>query len=150
VSITPELRQRAIGLLARREHSRRELQQKLHQRGAAGEDIEQLLDVLQGEGLQSEQRFAESFVRSRIERGLGPQRIQAELRERGVDDELIGEALAGADVDWSQQAHQVRHKRFGSAPPEDAREQARQMRFLQYRGFNGEQIRYAMNQSDWD
>jgi regulatory protein len=78
-----------LGLLARREHSKRELVIKLRARNCPDKIITTVVEQLTEEGMQSETRFAESFVRSRIDRGVGPLRIRAELMERGVDDEVV-------------------------------------------------------------
>jgi len=142
----PELdvREAAVRLLARREHSRRELAAKLRSRGAEGEAIDEVLEALAREGLQSDARFAESYTHSRRERGYGPLRIRGELNERGVDDALIEEALAAFD-DWERLGEEVRLRKFGRRPPRDWPERAKQMRFLQYRGFAAEQIRAALD-----
>jgi len=106
-----------------------------------------VLDALAAERLLDESRFAESFVHARVGRGQGPARIRAGLRERGVDESLVEAALAGAEVDWCELAGQVRRKRFGDGLPREARERARQMRFLQQRGFTPEQIRQAIERA---
>ncbi|MCW8886439.1 MAG: recombination regulator RecX [Motiliproteus sp.] len=140
-----ELLNRAYGLLARREHSRRELRQKLQSSADSEEQLESLLEQLQAQGLQSDQRYAESFVRSRIGRGQGERRIRQELKQRGVDSENISLAFTEADADWFELALEMRRKRFGCLPPEDVKARAKQIRFLLYRGFNQEQINYALD-----
>jgi regulatory protein len=130
------LRQLALNLLARREHSVLELGRKLATRGAERELIDTLLDQLQHERLLSDARFAEAYVRMRTERGFGPLRIRAELRERGVDEGLITAELDGGSSHWSTQAEAARRKRFGARLPRDWSERARQARFLEYRGFS--------------
>jgi regulatory protein len=127
-------------LLAQREHSVLELTRKLKRRAYQADDIGRALDALSAEGWQSDRRFAESFVRNRVSRGLGPVRIRRELGERGVDRELTDAALAACDEDWLSRAEAVRQKRFGAALPRDIRERGRQVRFLAYRGFPQEQI----------
>ncbi len=99
---------------------------------------------LVAERLLSETRFTELFIRQHAGRGHGPVRIRAELRERGVTDADIDEALDGAAEDWAAIARETRRRRFGAAGPADFRERARQGRFLQYRGFTSEQIRAAL------
>jgi regulatory protein len=93
------------------------------------------LDALARERLQSDERFAEAYVRSRSERGFGPVRIRAELRERGVESGLIETALEAAEMDWDASAGQEREKRFGPQLPQAWPERARQARFLEGRGF---------------
>lgn len=109
-----------------------------------------MLTLLAQQNLQSDERFTEDFIHSRINRGQGPIRIQAELRERGSSDELINEFLDFSDAIWSEQVDEVRRKRFGHALPEEYQTRAKQARFLQNRGFTSEQIRRALGQSDFD
>jgi len=134
----------ALRLLVRREHSQRELRFKLERREYDAAVIEAVLAQLLDEGYLSDARFAEVFVRSRHERGVGPLRIRAELRERGVDDPLVEAAFRELGADWFAAACRQRDKRFGASPPQDFRERVRQMRFLQQRGFSGEQARAAV------
>jgi regulatory protein len=148
VEDSEEVRQAAIALLARREHSRRELEQKLRQRGAGEELIAEALDALAAEGLQSDARYTESFITARRARGFGALRIRAQLRERGVDDVLIEHHMSEM-ADCLEQLEEVRRKRFGPELPKDFKEQARQSRFLQYRGFSAEQIR-RLFRTEWD
>ncbi|MDP2226582.1 MAG: regulatory protein RecX, partial [Moraxellaceae bacterium] len=89
-----------MSLLTLREHSRFELQQKLVAFGGDEEAIERLLDELVERNLQSDQRFAEAFVRSRITRGQGPRVIAAELRTRGLESELAAASMAAEDQQW--------------------------------------------------
>ncbi len=135
-----DLRLQAMNLLARREHLRQELALKLSKRfGAeAADEIAVVLDELEGEDLLSDKRFTESYIRQRVGKGYGPDRIRQELRQKGVDGESLEIALEDADVDWVAQAAEVRLKKFGSSSPTDFKEKARQMRFLNYRGFGGE------------
>lgn len=130
----------AMDLLARREHSLVELRAKLAARGFADEAIETALAALSAAGLASDSRFVEAFVASRFRKGYGPIRIRAGLMERGIAAEAITPVLADA-YDWRALAREVREKRFGARLPRDFRERARQMRFLEYRGFTGDQMR---------
>jgi regulatory protein len=141
-------RKKAMDLLARREHTRTELERKL---AAAGFDTYILADVLQqlaDEGLQSDRRFVEAFVQSRINQGKGPLRIHADLGQRGVAAGLIDEALEEAGADWYALARHARVKKFGRPRPGEFRDKARQMRFLQYRGFEPDQIQAAVTGFD--
>ena len=134
----------ALRLLARREHSELELRRKLVTRGVEDVLIDRVLAELLDSNLLSNLRFTEVYVRGRFERGYGPARISAELRERGIDAELAQPALAELSDDWIESATRQRSKRFGGGYPDDYRERTRQMRFLQQRGFSGEQIRAAL------
>ena len=134
----------AVRLLARREHSRAELERKLAARGAPGELVDEVLESLAARRLQSDERYAEALVTSRVDRGQGPVRIRRELAERGVAAGLIDAALEGIDADWAQLARDTRQRRFGGEAPAEWNERVRQARFLEYRGFTSEQIRYAL------
>ena len=140
----PACRRAALELLARREHSRRELTKKLVARGFTGEVIGPALDELERSGALADARFTDSFVRSRIAKGQGPQRIRAELAQRGIPDAEADDGLRTVDVDWLARIRAVRAKRFGPQLPRDYAERARQARFLQYRGFDSAQIRAAL------
>jgi regulatory protein len=134
----------ALELLARREHSRGELTRKLAARGFGADVVTSALDSLERTGALAEARFTDSFVRSRIAKGQGPQRIRAELKQRGIADDEADGVLRAADVDWLETIRAVREKRFGPELPRDYAERARQARFLQYRGFDAAQIRAAL------
>lgn len=126
------LRERALNLLARREHSRAELGRKLSPHGEADE-IAALLDQLEQENLLSNSRYAESLARSRAGRH-GSLRLKSELRDKGVPDEVSSVVLAEARGNDLEAARVVWSKKFGH-PPADAVERVKQMRFLAGRGF---------------
>ena len=128
-------------LLARREHSARELAIKLEARGYATDAVAETLAALAAKSLLSDERFCETYVHHRIARGYGPLRIRHELAQRGVDGQLIEQALDQADVDWHKHLAEVRAGKFGGGKPREFAEQARQGRFLQQRGFSTEDIR---------
>lgn len=140
----------AVRLLARREHARNELAAKLRQRGFAGEVIDEVLSDLASRGLLSDDRFAEEYVRYRYNRGYGPLRIRAELRDRGVDDDIADPWLRDPALDWTEAAREARLKRFGAAAINDRDQRLRARRFLSYRGFTVEQIRAALDERDDD
>src|SRR5690606_5293459 len=133
-----DIRRAAMDLLARREHSYRELTRKLSVRFDAVEMIRIQIDRLRDEQLQSDARFAESYLYSRAQRLYGPQRIRAELRERGVSDELVVAAFGATDIDWSANRAKLMLSKFGDKAPVDFKEKAKRLRFLQYRGFSTE------------
>lgn len=140
-----EARKKAMDFLARREHGRTELIGKLAARGFLHDIAEEAVGRLAEEGLQSDQRFVQSFIQSRISQGKGPIRIVQELGQRGLPGGLVEQNLEDTDEDWTELAYQVRVKKFGNYRPDDFKEKARQMRFLQYRGFDADQIRAAMD-----
>lgn len=143
--LTPDaVRGRALAMLTRREHSRFELERKLGGLGAGAPLVAEVLDELAERRLQSDERFAEVYVRSRAEKGYGPRAIAADLRGRGLDAEQVAAALAASGYDWTERAAEVRHARFGRHLPGDPREKARQLRFLQYRGFSGADCAHAL------
>jgi regulatory protein len=139
-----EVREAGLRLLARREHSAKELRQKLMTRGHPPELIDAALAELAQERLLSEERFAEEFIRARRERGFGPLKIRAELRERGIDDSLADAYLRSPEQDWQARALAQYHKRFGEQPPRDMAERGKRYRFLSSRGFTPEQIRRVL------
>lgn len=134
------LRKTAMDYLARREHSEQELVRKLGSRGFDTAMVEVAVADLKADGLLSDSRFAETFVNSRFRRGSGPQKIAAELRERGIAADLIHLCIEAFDDQWRQRVREVREKKFGTDLPGDFSERSRQMRFLQQRGFTAEQI----------
>jgi regulatory protein len=127
-----------MNLLARREHSRAELVRKLAPHGEV-EEIAATLDQLEQEGLLSNIRYAEALAHSREGRH-GSLRLKADLREKGVSDTVITEVLGQAREADLEAARAVWRKKFG-APPADAKDRARQQRFLLGRGFPGEVVR---------
>jgi len=137
-----------MDLLARREHGREELVRKLASAGFELDVAEQAVGRLTTEGLQSDRRFVEAFVQSRINQGKGPLRIHADLGERGIDAALVDDVLAAIAEDWCRLAREIRARKFGRAQPADFRDKARQMRFLQYRGFAADQIQAAVSVGD--
>ena len=138
-------RRQALDLLARRDHSRLELEQKLAARGYDAVTVESALDDLEAKGLLDAKRFVESFARSRANRGQGPIRIRQELAARGIRDLSEADLEQYGDFDWISLARAARAKKFGARRPRDFKERARQARFLQYRGFDSEHIKRALD-----
>jgi regulatory protein len=134
------IRAECLQLLTGREHSRKELLQKLAAKGFAKERIDPILDELAEEGWQSDARYAESYARSRILKGYGPTFIAYELRQKGIDLgnlpsfdlEALAESVAGG---WEALIGQVYSKKYGNAPAPSRNEWAKRSRFLQQRGF---------------
>lgn len=135
------IEQVALQLLARREHSRLQLTQKLLQRGFEIAEINAALSDLTTRNLLSHSRFADSYVYTRVAKGFGPVRIAVELRERGIDDTLIQQTLAEYQGEWSQLAKTVYEKRFGLTKPDHYVEKAKRQQFMLYRGFTHEHIK---------
>ena len=143
-SCPKEIRKKAMDFLARRDYGKRELIRKLADKGYAFAVVEVEIERLAQERLQSDDRFAEAFVQSRINQGKGPTRIRADLSQRGISDAVIEMALEEAAADWHGLAEAVRVKKFGHSVPPDFKARARQMRFLQYRGFEQDHIQSAI------
>jgi Uncharacterized protein conserved in bacteria len=136
----------ALDILARREHSARELQEKLQTRFpqlSAQDLIAPVLARLQEEGLQSDRRFAEAWVHYRGSRGMGPVKIAQELRGKGIERSLLREVLY-ADIDWEERCLEVLQRKFKIGADSTPAERARWQRFLAQRGFESEQVRAAL------
>jgi regulatory protein len=142
----PTLRERALRFLARREHSRAELARKLRPHLAADDDLEALLDDLSKRKQLSDERYAESRANA-LSRKFGSARIARELRSRGLDKELAENAAAAARSTEVERARAVWLKKFRN-PAQTREERARQMRFLQSRGFSFDAIRAVIRGAD--
>ena len=132
---------KALGLLARREHSRRELKLKLRQGGYEGEEASAAIDRLGEQHYQDDDRFAETLLRSRIAQGYGPMRLKVELKSHGLPDARIRELLDAAEVDWVVSAASQLRRRYGTAAVTDPAERARRAQFLLRRGFAAATVR---------
>jgi regulatory protein len=175
-----ELRKRALRLLGRREHSRRELERKLGARAAApkqvptnqvaasqipsdqiaADQIQQVLDQLEQEGLLQDERFVETYVAERLNKGFGPLRVRAELLERGVGEALIDCHLQMDDEACFELLCRANRKRGGTEAAQSTsdqpnahsaaqrRELAKRARFLEYRGFPSHLIARLLRQDD--
>jgi len=143
--INKGVKKAAYSLLARREHSQRELKQKLLQREFAETDILPVLDALSTQDIQSEQRFGESMLRQRISKGYGWIYIAAELKQKGLTSDIIAAVYQSQQVDWYHQAQLAYEKRFADRNIIDQKDKAKRIRFLQYRGFSFEQISAVLN-----
>jgi regulatory protein len=142
---------KALGLLSRREHSERELKRKLDRTGYTGDETAQALARLQEQAFQSDDRFADLLVRSRVSQGQGPRRILAELRTHGIADTEAREALEREGTDWLVLARQIYRRRFPAAVADgDRRESARRAAFLLRRGFDAATVRTITHADDVD
>lgn len=132
-------------MLARREHSRREIYNKILKKGCAETIAAEVVRQLEAERLLSDDRFMESLVQARRKRGYGPLHIQKELQEKGVEPEAIALWLDVTSREWLEDIRRVQRKKFGGKLPKSYTERARQARFLQYRGFTYDQIQQLLN-----
>ncbi|NVJ62180.1 MAG: recombination regulator RecX [Gammaproteobacteria bacterium] len=137
--------ERAVQLLARREHSQKELERKLLLKDFCIEDITPAIKRLADRGWQSDTRFTESWIRHRTQSGHGPQRIQQELAEKGVERSIVELAFDKCEVDWFERAKDVWFKKYNEVP-DSWPEKAKQIRFLMYRGFNMDHINFVFEQ----
>ncbi len=131
----PSIRHNAMDLLSRREHSEQELRQKLKSRDYDVEAINDVLQALKNDRLQSDQRFTESYVHRRFNAGVGPVKIRYELCQKGISNLLVDEFLQPLSDRWEQLMIQQRTRKFGEVMPTDYAVQMKQARFLQNRGF---------------
>lgn len=135
--------QRALGLLTRREHSRRELERKLAARGVDADEARAAVEKLADAGWQDDARFGESLVRTRVGSGYGPRHIRAELGVHGLDAEAVEVAMASFDGDWTELARDLVRRRYGPAGPADLAQRRKAADLLARRGFDGDSIRAA-------
>jgi len=153
-----DIRRAAMDLLARREHSRDELARKLQRRFKSDQELTVTiageLDRLIDEGLLSDQRFAAAMVRQLIGRGLGPRRLDEELRAKGIRDTWQHCAhVEETTIDWCERAECVYTKKFSGVPiPQErearTKERLKRARFMQYRGFEFEHFTHLLDALD--
>lgn len=137
--INKDLHQIALNYLARREHTRFTLREKLMQKGFLHQSVDAVLDILIQQGFLNEERFCEAFIQKRIRQGYGPIRIAAECKQYGINNDIIVSQLPQEEEFWLAIIQKISQKKFQSNPL--PKEQMRQRRYLQYRGFKLEQIK---------
>lgn len=142
------IRRAAMNLLARREHGHVELVRKLLLRGADADMIEVELQRLTEDGLLSEQRYLESYIRSRANAGRGPMRIREELTQRGLQRGDVEQALNAADIDWDENMRELWQRRFAGQVV-DLKDKAKQSRFLAQRGYEADAVRRLLDKQGW-
>lgn len=139
----PSAYDKALGLLARREQSKRELRRKLDRKGYAGEETEAALARLGEQRYQDDERFAGVLLRNRAGQGYGPLRIRMELKTHGVADATIRQLLDEAEVDWNASAAAQLRRHYGGKAAADHAERARRTQFLLRRGFSAATVRHV-------
>lgn len=138
-----------MDLLARREHSRFEMERKLRVKGFDQAHIPSALNQLVKQDLLSDSRFAEQYCWARSQRGFGPRRIQLELQDRGVSPELIEDTLREISrSSWIKLAKATWKKKFSGKIASDYQTWAKQRRFLQYRGYTDEQSEWLSYENE--
>jgi regulatory protein len=145
------IRRAAFDVLAQREHSQQELLEKIIRKfkkrpdlSVTEEKIAEMISKISAEGLQSNTRYIEMLIRSRINQGHGPLRIAQELKQKGIAALDYEHLLDSRSEAWLERARQAKQKKFGAGKAMDQKAKGRQLRFLQYRGFTSEQIRFAL------
>lgn len=138
--VNKELLHLGIDLLSRREHSIKELNHKMLQRGFSPPDITEVITFLVENNYCNEQRFAEAVFRSRVNKGYGLKYIEQELQQKGVDRTVLNLVQQEYAIDWFELAAQAYEKKFGVAPIRDEKDKAKRIRFMQYRGFSSHDI----------
>ncbi len=147
MDILIQIRESALNMLARREHSQHELKQKLLLRFKDNpNEIDIMATQLVLDNYQSDQRFCDAFIRYRQQKGYGKIRIVSELRQKGVDSELMSQSFNDADIDWFELALKLKINKFGEQVSKEFAIKSKQYRYLQYRGFSSDQINYAIQE----
>ena len=142
------LRSYAFAVLTRKEYSKAVLFVQLLTYAQSREEVLILVDELSANNYQSDQRVAEMTVRSQVRRGKGPNRIKLALRAKQLDKALVQEDIA--EIDWYEQAYQLKVKKYGTEVSKDPKIKAKQIRFLQYRGFEMDAIMKAISKKSSD
>lgn len=140
------LKQKALSLLARREHSRWELEQKLVQRGFALEAIAPILADLEQTGVLCDERFVGCYLRSRSSRGMGPSKILAELRHKGIQNNIVTAHPQWPLIDWQAIAQRVASSRF-ELTELSSEQKLKLSRFLYQRGFGQNEIHHVLRKA---
>ena len=141
------VRRAAMNLLARREQSFHELITKLTQKYPELDKSDVILPALErlrDENLQSDERFVEAYVRYRRTRGHGPLKIEMELRQKGVNDNLAYSAVHAEDIDWTDHCRVAMEKKYPPGKMTDQAARVKCYRFLSQRGFEGAHIKAVM------
>ena len=140
------IRLKIMDFLSRREHSSKEIYQKMSRKVESKEMLLESIEELQRDGLLSDERFAESYFQSRKRRGFGPLRIKSELIQRGVKENLF--YSLEKEIDWSSNALDALKKKLNGKTPEETKEILKLKNFLNYRGFEFQDIDKAFSMLD--
>jgi regulatory protein len=146
----PSAYQRALGLLVRREHSRKELNRKLQAKGLDADETTAALDVLSRQDFQNDERFAEALARTRASSGYGPMRIRAELATHGLSREVMESALDACQRDWTACAADIVARRYARKDLNDPALRRKAVDFLLRRGFEQKSAFAAVRQRPGD
>lgn len=136
---------KSVDLLSRREHSIKELQQKLLQRDYLAEEIAEVITYLVDNNYLSDQRYSESVFRLRVNKGFGKYYIEHELRQKGISNSMINVLNQQQMTDWTAQAAVAYQKKYADSTIKDQKEKAKRVRFLRSRGFSTDEILTVIN-----
>ncbi|QDF68599.1 regulatory protein RecX [Shewanella sp. SNU WT4] len=139
-------------MLARRDHSCKEVADKLAGKDFSAEVIASVIGQFLDSGYLDDERFASALVRSHINKGHGPIRIQQAMFQKGIAKSLIAQSIDDADCDWYELAKAKAARKYGEAEVLDPKEKAKRTRYLLSQGFSYDQVSYALsvNDSDFD
>jgi len=141
---------KGVHLLSMREHSTKEIEKKLLAKSDSRDIVLSVIDELTQLNYLSDQRFAESYVRYRANRGFGPIKIRSELSDKGIATDLIAEYLDMDAAIWFDNANDQYQKKYGNSSVSDYNTWSKRARFMQSRGFTSQQIRICLPQVDVD
>lgn len=136
-----DIRKKILDLLSRREHSKYELVLKLERRVDSSDKLLKEIDKISDQNLQSDERFSESYIRSRYNSGFGPSRIKYDLVKRRVAESIINDAFRDIDLNWLEKLKKENIKKYGNENPKNMQELSRRTKFFVQRGFDQEMIR---------
>ena len=140
----------AIQLLSRRDHGQYELYQKLALKGYEEADIEAAINFCLDHNYLDDLRYAKSQIRQHVYKGHGERRIRQELAQKRVEESVVDEAMMEEPQDWFELARMAAEKKFKGIKAKDQKEYAKQVRFMQYRGYSFDQISYALSFDEHD
>ena len=140
-----DIRKKLLDLLSRREHSKYELLTKLKLRVESKSSLEEEINKLSTENLQSDLRFSESYIRSRYNSGFGPIRIKYDLSVRRVKESVVLNAFNEIDLDWVEKLKKEKIKKYGNSSSENMQELSKRIKFFIQRGFEKEMINKVIN-----
>ena len=140
--------QKALALLTRREHSVRELTFKLLNKDYPQKEVDEAITRLQKDNYLNESRFIGCIIRARISQGAGPLKILNELQSHEIAQNLVESHEEWQEVDWSKLALHVKIKRFGTQVAKEPKQKAKQIQFLQRRGFQIDHVNHAISCQD--
>ena len=136
-----DIRKKILDLLSRREHSKYELVLKLERRVDSSDKLLKEIDKLSDQNLQSDERFSESYIRSRYNSGFGPSRIKYDLSKRRVAESIINDAFREIYLNWVEKLKKENIKKYGNENPKNMQELSKRTKFFVQRGFDQEMIR---------